>query len=317
MVMLYPTEERINILAPAVRGRKGEFKKELLQLRQRGFTRVRSTANLSLDDEIKLDRRRNHTIDVVVDRPSQVGIRAPACRVDRDRPEPRRRHRGDQYVRRRRSALPGGWRTQCGISMPEMTPRAFSFNSPHGACPECQGLGAVYDFDPSRIVPDEGLLGRSDRSLDAGRQEADPRRAVALGRNFGIDLDIPFCKLPKTTRRVKRSGWYRQPRVGAAKDPFGAGFEGVIRIAPRYGRRLRLEQEALEPYRSLRPRGLRRRTAQTETRAVRVKQRTISDYVNPPISDALGVFDALELNERENAHRRPDPARDSRSSQVP
>jgi excinuclease ABC subunit A len=308
MVMLYPTEERINILAPIVRGRKGEFKKELLQLRQRGFTRVRVDGQLlSLDDEIKLDRRRNHTIDVVVDRlvlKSGLERRLAesieiALNLADDIVVINTFEGGDRLFSRRLAC------TQCGISMPEMTPRAFSFNSPHGACPECQGLGAVYDFDPSRIVPDEGLS-LSEGAIapwTRGDKKLIRDALVALGRNFGIDLDTPFCKLPKKQRDVLLFG----PGTGkpsgsrAAKDPFGAGFEGVIpNLRRRYEEGSWLEQEALEPYRSLRPCvGCGGERLKPESRAVRVKRRTISDYVNLPISDALGVVDALELNERE------------------
>ena len=107
MVMLYPHDERINVLAPIVRGRKGEFKKELAALRARGFTKARIDGQLrSLDEDIKLDRRRNHTIDVVVDRLIvEAGHRAPAGRIGRDRARPRRRHRRHQHARRRRPAV--------------------------------------------------------------------------------------------------------------------------------------------------------------------------------------------------------------------
>src|SRR6185295_7107368 len=93
---------------------------------------------------------------------------------------------------------------ECGISMPEMTPRAFSFNSPHGACVDCQGLGAMIDFDPQRLVPDEskslaeGAIApwaRGDRKL--------VREALqSLSRDFGIDLTVPFAKLPRKSREV-------------------------------------------------------------------------------------------------------------------
>ena len=107
MVMLSPNDERVNVLAPIVRGRKGEFKKELAALRARGFTKVRVDGQQrSLDEDIKLDRRRNHTIDVVVDRADpEAGDRAPADRVGRGRAQARRRHRHHQHARRRRSPV--------------------------------------------------------------------------------------------------------------------------------------------------------------------------------------------------------------------
>ncbi|MGH9314283.1 MAG: excinuclease ABC subunit UvrA, partial [Vicinamibacterales bacterium] len=308
MVMLYPTEERINILAPVVRGRKGEFKKELAQLRQRGFTRVRVDSQLrSLDEDIRLDRRRNHTIDVVVDR---LVLKSGLERRLAESIEIALNLAGDIVVI---NTFEGGDRlfsrrlacTECGISMPEMTPRAFSFNSPHGACPDCQGLGAVYDFDPSRVVPDDGLS-LADGAIapwTRGDKKLIRDALVALGRNFGIDLETPFCRLPKKQRDILLYGpGTAKPGVRrAAKDPYGAGFEGVIpNLRRRYDEGSWLEQEALEPYRSLRPCvGCGGERLKPQSRAVRVKQRTISGYVNLPISDALGVFEGLDLSARE------------------
>src|ERR687887_2829363 len=177
LVMLYPQDARINVLAPLVRGRKGEFKKELQALRQRGFTKARIDGQFrSLDEDIRLDRRRNHTIEAVVDRlivKSGIERRLSdslevALNLADDIVVINTYEGGDQLFSRRLACV------TCGISMPEMTPRAFSFNSPHGACPDCQGLGATYDFEPRLIVPDESksLLGgaiapwaRGDRKL--------------------------------------------------------------------------------------------------------------------------------------------------------
>ena len=142
MVMLYPQDERINVLAPIVRGRKGEFKKELAALRARGFTKARIDGQFrSLEEDIKLDRRRNHTIDVVVDRlivrggierrlTESVDV---ALNLADDIVVINSYDGGDRLFSRRLACV------DCGLSMPEMTPRAFSFNSPHGACPDCQG----------------------------------------------------------------------------------------------------------------------------------------------------------------------------------
>ncbi len=199
--------------------------------------------------------------------------------------------------------------TYCGVSMPEMTPRAFSFNSPHGACGDCQGLGAVYDFDPVRLVPDESLSlkdgaiapwAKGDRKLVKEALET-------LSRTFDIDLDVPFRRLPKKIRDLVFYGAMRRsddaPKKTKAreKDPFGAGFEGLVpNLRRRYEEGSWLEQENLEPYRALRPcptcQGER---LKSQSRSVRVKGRTISDFVNLPISEAVRVFDALELTDRE------------------
>jgi excinuclease ABC subunit A len=293
MVMLYPQDERINVLAPIVRGRKGEFKKELGALRQRGYTKARIDGQFrSLEEDIRLDRRRNHTIEVVVDR---VIVRGGverrltesvenALNLAEDIVVINSYEGGDRLFSRRLACI------DCGLSVPEMTPRAFSFNSPHGACPDCQGLGAMIDFDPARIVPDEsksladGAIApwaRGDKKLVRDQLEA-------LSRDFGIDLKVPFGRLPRKAREILL---------------FGAGkqFEGLIpNLRRRFDNGSWSEQDELEPYRSLRPcptcQGHR---LKKESLSVRVKDRTISDYVNLPISEALEVFDTLYLTDRE------------------
>src|SRR5216117_2989891 len=252
MVMLYPQDSRINVLAPIVRGRKGEFKKELAALRGRGFTKARIDGQFrSLDDDI-----------VVIN--SFDG--------------------GDRLFSRKLACV------DCGLSMPEMTPRAFSFNSPHGACPDCQGLGAMVDFDPQRVVPDEtksladGAIApwaRGDRKLVRDALQA-------LSRDFGMDLTVPFSRLPRKSREVLLFG-------------AGKGFEGLLpNLRRRYDEGSWAEQSELEPYRSLRPcptcRGQR---LKQQSLSVKVKARTISDYVNLPIDEAVDVFDELELTDRE------------------
>ena len=293
MVMLYPQDERINVLAPIVRGRKGEFKKELAALRAKGYTKARIDGQFrSLEEDFKLDRRRNHTIEVVVDRVIvRGGIERrltesvdAALNLAEDIVVINSYEGGDRLFSRRLACV------DCGLSMPEMTPRAFSFNSPHGACTDCQGLGSMIDFDPQRIVPDEsksladGAIApwaRGDRKLVRDQLQA-------LSRDFGIDLTAPFTRLPRKSREVLLFGSGRQ-------------FEGLIpNLRRRYEAGSWAEQEELEPYRSLRPcptcRGER---LKQQSLSVKVKGRTISEYVNLPISEALELFDGLYLTDRE------------------
>src|SRR6185312_5067004 len=240
MVMLYPQDERINVLAPIVRGRKGEFKKEIASLRTRGYTKARIDGQFrALEEDIKLDRRRNHTIEVVVDRLIVRGgierrltesIDVALALAD-DIVVINTYEGGDRLFSRRLACV------DCGLSMPEMTPRAFSFNSPHGACTECQGLGAMYDFDPNRIVPDqtksllEGAIvpwARGDRKL--------VREAInGLGKNLGFDPATPFAHLPKKVREQILYGGN------------GKGFEGIIpNLRRRFDEASWSEQEDLD-----------------------------------------------------------------------
>src|SRR6185369_6021409 len=215
LVMLYPQDARINVLAPVVRGRKGEFKKELQGWRQRGFTKARIDGQFrSLDEDIKLDRRRNHNIDIVVDRlivKSGIERRLSesletALGLADDIVVINTYEGGDQLFSRRLACV------QCGISMPEMTPRAFSFNSPHGACQDCQGLGATYDFDPARLVPDE-TLSLQDGAIAPwarGDKKLVKEALTSLSKFFGIDLAMPFRRLPKKVRDLLFYGAKRE-----------------------------------------------------------------------------------------------------------
>ena len=337
LVMLYPTDARINIMAPIVRGRKGEFKKELQALRQRGYSKARIDGQFrSLDEDLKLDRRRNHTIEVVVDRlivKSGIERRLSeslemALSLADEIVVVNTFDGGDQLFSRKLACV------RCGISMPEMTPRAFSFNSPHGACPACQGLGATYDFDPRLVVPDESrsLLGGAIAPWARGDRKLVREAITTLARTYSLDPDAPFNKLSRKHRELilfGPAGAAKQEKVAtkAAKvaaedeeeedqefelprrrsgksadsDPFGRNFEGVIpNLRRRYEEGSWAVQEDLEPYRTLREcPACHGQRLKPQSLAVKVKGRGIAEYVNLPISDVLAVFESFELTERE------------------
>jgi excinuclease ABC subunit A len=326
LVMLYPPDERINVLAPIVRGRKGEFKKELATLRAKGFTRARIDGQIrSLEDEISLDRRRNHTIEVLVDRLIvKPGLErrladsiAIALELANDIVVINTLDGGDRLFSRRLAC------TTCGVSIPEMSPRAFSFNSPHGACPACQGLGATWDFDPMRVVPDEGLTlaGGAIVPWASGDKALVADALARLSEYYAIPLDLPFRKLPKKQRDLLLYGPARRANGTGPKsdktrtaggragkgarqkgDPFGEGFEGLIpNLRRRFDAGTWSDRELLDPYRALGTcpdcQGGRLRP---ESRAVKVKGRTITDYVTLPVSEALRVFAGFQFTERES-----------------
>ena len=316
IVLLGPTDERINVLAPIVRGRKGEFKKDLAAVRARGFTRVRVDGQLrSLDEDMKLERRRNHDVEVLVDR---LVIRSGVERRLRNGIELALALAGDAVII---NTLEGGDRLfsrtlacgRCGISMPELTPRVFSFNSPQGACSVCQGLGAIDDFDPARIVPD-GTKSLNEGAISpwAAGDATLVREALAgLSRHFGVDLDTPFNRLPRKHRQILWHGPVpgknrpveptTRTRGSRAPQPFGRDFEGILpNLRRRYSAGSWSQQALLEPLRSLQTcsscLGERLRP---ESRAVRVKGRTIAELVNLSIAEAVAAFAAVELSERE------------------
>jgi excinuclease ABC subunit A len=297
MVMLYPQDARINILAPIVRGRKGEFKKELAALRAKGFTKARIDGQFkALEDDLKLDRRRNHTIEVVVDRliirggverrlTESVDV---ALNLANDIVVINSFDEADRLFSRRLACV------DCGLSMPEMTPRAFSFNSPHGACQDCQGLGAMVDFDPARVVPDESksLADGAIAPWARGDRKLIREALLSLSRDFGIDLTLPFSKLPRKQREVLLFG---------AGRGNGQKFEGIVpNLRRRYEDGSWTEQADLEAYRSLRPcASCHGQRLKAQSLSVKVKGRTVADCVDLPISEALKIFDEMQLTDRE------------------
>jgi excinuclease ABC subunit A len=323
LVMTYPQDTRITVMAPIVRGRKGEFKKELQALAARGFTKARIDGQLrSLDEDIGLDRRRNHNVDIIIDRLIvRSGIeRRLAASVDvalqlaDDVVLIQSHEQGDRLYSRKLACV------VCGISVPEMSPRAFSFNSPHGACAGCQGLGATWDFDPRRIVPDEGLsLEKGVIAPWARGDAALVREAItAIARHWGIDPAVPFSKLPRKQRELLLYGPGPGARPaaddapppksgrGAKKkavepDPFGRDFEGIIpNLRRRFDEGSWAVQEELDPYRALTDCAVcQGRRLRPESLGVTVKGRSIADYVALPISEALAVFEQFELRDRE------------------
>ena len=314
LVLTYPQDERINILAPLVRGRKGEFKKELAALVQRGYTKARIDGQFkSLEDDIKLDRKKNHTIEVVVDRLIvRSGIERrltesveTALQLADDIVVINSLDEGDRLFSRKMACV------NCGISVPEMSPRAFSFNSPHGACTTCQGLGATWDFDPARVVPDptKSLTGGAIAPWARGDRKLVRDALATLSETFGLALDTPFGKLPKKHRDLLLFGpggdtgvSARSRKKGPPADPFGKDFEGLIpNLRRRHAEATWTAQEELEEFRTLRPcPGCQGDRLKPESRAVRVKGRRLAEYVNLPISEAVQVFGALELTDRES-----------------
>src|SRR5262245_61907348 len=158
-LMRYPEGTHLAILAPVVRGRKGSFKKELRELAAQGYVRARIDAKVcAIDAPVSLDPRRNHRVEVLVDR---IMVRAGVERrllADLERAFSLAHDvvlvsfegREERLYSRRLACV------QCDVSVPELSPRAFSFNSPYGACPACDGLGLKWAVDAHKVVPDEG-----------------------------------------------------------------------------------------------------------------------------------------------------------------
>src|ERR1700756_1608522 len=230
-VMALTPEDRVMVMAPIVRGRKGEFKKEMETLVKHGYTRARIDGELvSLDDDvadnpgkINLDKRKNHTIEVVIDRllvkpgiehrlEMSVGLAmklagglVQVAIVG-----------GEEQLYSERLACP-----DCGIDVPKLEPRSFSFNSAYGACPECHGLGSKFDFDPAKIINDwsKPLL---DGGLGPGSASQYLLKLIRLAADrYKIDLGKPFEKLPQKQQDLLL---YGPPKSEAPRT----GFHGIL-----------------------------------------------------------------------------------------
>ena len=240
-VLAFPAGIRVMVLAPVVRGRKGEHREVLERIAREGLVRVRVDGELHpVEEAPKLDKRRNHSIEAVVDR---LGI-GPDRRSRLQDSVETALALGDGLVVISRS-LGEGWDDtlfsqhygcpDCGVSIEELAPRLFSFNSPYGACPECGGLGTCMEFDPDLVVPD-AALSLEDGAVHAWRRgeamSAWYNRALArFAGDFGVSLDTPFRKLGKAARRILLHG-----TSDADEAKHGASFRGVL---PDLARRFR------------------------------------------------------------------------------
>ena len=297
-VLALPAGTRLLVLAPVVRGRKGEYKKLFADFARQGFTRVRVNGALrELGEEIDLDRNKKHTIEVVVDRlmvSEKMGSRLADSLETALRHadgvaqvEPVDAKPADILLFSERLAC-----AECGISFPEVSPRMFSFNNPFGACPDCSGIGTRYEIDPDRLVPnDKRALKAGALAPWAGRESAYFRQTLAaLGKRYRIDLDAPWAKLKKSQRDVVLFG---------DKD---GGFEGVVAILERRYRESSSEdvRREIESFMAERPcptcGGARLRR---ESLAIKLAKRSLFDVVRLTIKDAAVFFDKLTLSERD------------------
>jgi excinuclease ABC subunit A len=221
-------DDRVMILAPIVRGRKGAFRKELEKFAQDGYVRARINGELvPLDDLPVIDKRKNHTIEIVIDRLLvKQGI---AARLEQSIATALKLASGLVTV-----AIVGGKEhtfseklacPDCRISVPQLEPRSFSFNSPYGACPACNGLGSKYDFDPSKIITD-WTRPLFDGGLGPGSGSAILKRTLELGAYaHGFDLETPFEKYPPRVQNMLLYGY--PPTNGSASGENGSAEKRV------------------------------------------------------------------------------------------
>ncbi|OFV93479.1 MAG: excinuclease ABC subunit A [Acidobacteria bacterium RIFCSPLOWO2_02_FULL_61_28] len=313
-VMALQGSDRVMILAPLVRGRKGEFKKELEKLAREGFLRARIDGVLhNLDEPIRLDRRRNHTIEVLVDRLLvRPGIEK---RVEGSIATAIKLANGlvlvavvggEEHLFSEKLACP-----DCGASLPAFEPRSFSFNSKYGACEVCEGLGSKWDLDPTKLIGDwsKPLLDGG-LALPLGSDYwARSLQEVAAANEF--DLRTPFCDLPKKAQNLVLYGTHGNGHPGGGKQvPRSARndkkreshFPGIIPLFRQEYEHTPSESyhEWLAQYMSAAPcAACGGRRLRPESLAVRVDRYSIADLTAAPVDRAVEIARKLRLNDRE------------------
>ncbi|MBI1991889.1 MAG: excinuclease ABC subunit UvrA, partial [Candidatus Omnitrophica bacterium] len=331
-VLQLPAKTELSILAPIVRGRKGEYAEVFRDIKRQGFVRARVDGALrDVDEPVPLDKKRAHTIEVVVDRLSldaestsrltesietalkvgkgivlvSSGFRVPGSELKKDATHRRKQHpkletRNSELVFSELYAC-----AKCGFSFEELSPRIFSFNSPYGACPTCDGLGTRLEIDPDLVVPDRN------RSVRDGAIEPWKRGGMHMvmyynrllreaARFYGVSLDAPFRSLE---RRVQKALLH-----GAEDEIWGAAFEGVI---PNLERRFRQTESdyvktEIAKYMSVLPcpacRGAR---LKPESLAVLIGGRSIDRVTKESVVAARRWCSGLRWDDRQRAVAEP------------
>src|SRR4030081_1352704 len=295
--MALSPEDRVMVMAPIVRGRKGEFKKEMETLLKHGYTRARVDGELvNLEDDLQLDKRKNHTIEVVIDRllvkpgiehrlEMSVGLAmklagglVQVAVVG-----------GEEQLYSEKLACP-----DCGINVPQLEPRSFSFNSMYGACPDCHRLGSKYDFDPAKVINDwsKPLL---DGALGPGSASQNLLHMLRItAATYRIDLSTPFEKFPEKIQDLLLNG--ESGRGGKT------GFHGIFGYLKQ-----NLEESTSEGYRDWLLEHMSAsecpvchgKRVRPESLAVKVNGMSIAEFTGLPISKALEVARSIKLAGRE------------------
>ncbi len=327
-VLELPEGTRFSVLAPIVRDKKGEYKKELEDLKKKGFVRVSIDGDLKdLGDAIKLDKNKKHTIEVYVDRlvvkpdirqrlvdslATALGLTDGIVKVS-----PVVEEDADILFSSKFACV------DCGVSYPEITPRMFSFNNPLGACPTCDGIGAKLFFDPDLIVPNDELSLR-EGAIDPWEKRNAPffqQILEAVAEHYKVDMFQPWAKLPADQRKLIMNGSGKEEidfffDKGGTRHKFKKEYEGVLANLERrlheYERRRREEghrggedgfeaaYEEFHRYMNRSPceecHGTRLRK---EARNVKVGGLAINELTGLAIRDAHKFFGGLVLDKRE------------------
>lgn len=315
-LMALPERTRIQLMAPVVRGRKGEHAKLFEQVKRSGFVRVRVDGCIyELSEEIQLDKNKKHNIDIIVDRISikegiekrltdsiETIMKLAEGQMTVDVVDDKELNFSQSF------ACP-----DCGISISEVEPRSFSFNNPFGACPDCFGLGYKMEFDIRLMIPDETLSIDNGAIVVLGWQSVTDKgsytRAVmeALAKEYSFSLSTPFCEYPSEIRNIIIHGTnghvvkvhYRGQRGEGVYD---VAFEGLIRNVERRYRETSAEstKQEYESFMQITPcktcKGMR---LKKDSLAVTVADKNIFDMTEMSIRNLSAFLADMQLTERQ------------------
>ncbi|MBC7765265.1 MAG: excinuclease ABC subunit UvrA [Hyphomonadaceae bacterium] len=317
MVMALPEKTKIQVLAPVVRQRKGEYTKIFEDAKKNGFVRVRVNGEMrELSEEIKLDKKYKHSIEIVIDRlvvradmrkrlaeSVEMALHMAADMVLVDVID------GEEMLFSQNYAC-----NDCGISIEELAPRSFSFNSPFGACPKCSGLGTLLEIDPELVVPDKSKTLAEGAVLASGWNTLSDEGSIAsmyfrgMAKHFGFSLDTPVSALPPKMLDMILYGSRGEKFNVSYEKEYGKGtmhvaFEGVIRnLERRYKETqsdwMRNELEGMMQANNCPEcHGAR---LKKEILAVTIGGKNIDKVAKLAILKAREFFDGLKLSEKES-----------------
>jgi len=313
-IMEFSEEERIQLFAPVVRGRKGEYRKVFEDALKSGFVRVRIDGRVTRVEEaleLRLDKQKKHSIDIIVDRVlikpenrKRISESVETASVLTDGLVGVRREDGSEEFFSKKLAC-----VHCGVNYPEIQPRMFSFNSPYGACPECTGLGLKLEFDPQLIIPDRRLSFQEGAIVTLNPRSSWARDSFeAFARHFHISPDTPLDELAGSVFDQLLYGTEEELTFihthgnGKGRWEYTARYEGIIRNLERRYRETKSEdmREWMEEFMKEIPcpvcSGKRLRK---ESLSVRIADRSIIDVTELTVEKELEFFKNLELSERE------------------
>ena len=325
-IMKLPERTKFMVLAPVVRGRKGEHVKLLEKAKKSGFVRVVVDGSMyELSEEIKLDKNKKHSIDIVVDR---LVVRQDVERRLTDSIETALQlaeglmkievigERDENGVQKENAVINFSDSfscPDCGISIDEIEPRSFSFNNPFGACPTCAGLGFKMEFDPDLMIPDQSLSINDGAIVVFGWQSCNDGKSYsnailkALGKEYGFSLDTPFQDYPQDIKDLLLYGKNSRPVKVYYKGQRGEGvyditFEGLLKSVARRYRETSAEstKAEYETFMTITPCEVcgGKRLKPTAL-AVTVGDKNIAELTELPITELAKFMKELELTNRQ------------------